>query len=289
MKKIIRFTFVLSLFCACAGMDTRPNKVHDGQLSFKGPDYPLVVESLAQKKTRAPASVGTAADTSKKSKTRNSKLLTYNNKMIYFLTLYSQFLNFQKISQNSNEIQICPNFHSVIVSNQEEFNRIHKQALSSSLELAATSNEEARLFPQYFLPVTIEAQRPSVWDMGQGKSKSEQQELLGQSIQVHTKKLFVELRELCEYGQSDNYYIFENLVTHIQEHGPFKANKEALEALLKTSLFSNMYLIQGLTHQAQTAQLQNSFEKEILQRLDTEWLSEYFQEIARKREQVVKR
>jgi hypothetical protein len=66
------------------------------------------------------------------------------------------------------------------------------------------------------------------------------------AFKLHLEKTLEEIKELCENGSGENYYAFENLITHMRANKEYHRSKEAMESLLKITLFSNLALISAL-------------------------------------------
>jgi hypothetical protein len=111
-------------------------------------------------------------------------------------------------------------------------------------------------------------------------------EMVHKAIDIHLTKTYSEIRELCENGVSDNYYVYENLITHIKTTS-FTAAEKNMNTLLKTTVFSNIALVTALekiqaTPMRSIASIESKkdvsvpYSNELMTRLNVEWAQEYF-------------
>ena len=152
------------------------------------------------------------------------------------------------------------------------------------------NNEEyVAKHPELYLPMTKEANLPRVVDMIKSRpniSESEVNEFFLQAINIHLTKTYYEISELCEYGSSDNYFIYENLITHIKNSN-FTANTQNMSILLKTTVFSNLALINSLQKQKEkvgrsiaTSSNEGSiYSTDLMNKMNVNWANEYYKSL----------
>jgi hypothetical protein len=258
------------------------------------PFYSSVSGRLDQTKgRRGPASASVS------SKKIDYGLANYSNKRLYFLTLLDQY---QSLKQYGNEqvapdINICPSFHTSMTSYKEKQKRSftykkssRKYSISPAVANMIDSPEVLGLYPELSLPVTNSNLRPRVIDIVRNKKlkTNEISNVVTTAINVHLTKTYKELSELCESGASNNYYIYENLLTHVRTKGPIAKSTSGINILLKTTLFSNSVLMssfeskktkgRGLASSTQ----KTHFKKELSQRLGTQWSTQYLRNLKNK-------
>jgi hypothetical protein len=228
----------------------------------------------------------------------NNELANHSNKRLYFMTLYTQYEALTQIDfiQSAPSLNVCPHFHSQIVSYKEQnpkapssFN-IKKQYSADLLAQIANDESMLSLYPELGLPLTDKNLRPRVIDLVSKHEANEivakTQEALTSALTIHVHKTHSELSELCEFGVSENYFIFENLAGHFQRYstGPSIDN---LRVLLKTSLFYNHALIKAMKLEQissgrtpASAQAKNlkafDYGNEGLERFGSTWTKNYF-------------
>lgn len=230
---------------------------------------------------------------------------SHSNRRIYFLTLLYQYSHFKKLlKENGPNIDFCPNFHSSMVDNGpktsphlDEMEQMSESEFLppkyfSSLEKLIKDKKDLALYPELELPITMEHLHPTVFDIlvSQESNESNGKTVLTSALKLHIQKIYQELVELCEYGQGQNYFIFENLITHRNGHKSTTGSTESMKLLLKTGLFINMSLLQAIkTHSANLDRTPASLDsyaqlkEEVFERLQANWTQEYFQELTKRR------
>jgi hypothetical protein len=114
------------------------------------------------------------------------------------------------------------------------------------------------------------------------KDPREAKKITQTAINLHATKLRSELNELCEYGTSDNYYAFENLITYAKDQKGLSSNATSIKAMFKTSILSNYALLNSLKEKDNArapASIAESEQKnllnKILKNLSAPWFNEY--------------
>ncbi len=239
--------------------------------------------SYREKRGRGPASISEESD-------RDDGLNQYNNKRLYFLTLYSQYKEMMPLASSDTvglELNHCPSFHTSYLTYNESApmkSSSKKYKLPfNDMKMMSDANFMAN-YPEFFLPVAKSSTRPRVIDIAITKklSAKETKELVEQSIDLHLSKTYSELSELCDTGSSSNYYIYENLMTHIKTKSKISPDKVGLQTLFKTTLFSNMALTNSIKKYQKTKSRgiasyahKQSFDKEVIKRLEVPWVESY--------------
>lgn len=212
----------------------------------------------------------------------NNKTSTkYSNRTLYFLTLLDQYQTLGAYSQQDvAQIRHCPSFHTFYYNKEKT---VHPKQSVNFEKVVSQSDYENR--PIYNLPLSREEKYPTVKDVIIRKdlTKEEKVSTVKKGIEIHISKIHRELSELCEHGNSINYYIFENLVAHRQA-GEIDKGHDGMNILLKTTLVSNMALIKSLQRSSSSRSPAssigaNSFESATLDRLKADWASGYIQSI----------
>jgi hypothetical protein len=182
--------------------------------------------------------------TSQKNKT-DKELKKFSNKNIYFLALLGQYKKFNAFLNNSETtIQSCPQFHSVLTK-EDLYSSQERGVALETIALNAEDKDWQRN-PIYFLPLH-EGTSVRLGDVLNENTPEKNQQFLKTALQTHTKRTFHELRQLCENGTSDNFYVMTNFFTHVEKQSKsFTQTNDGLKALIKTSLFSNHALLTSL-------------------------------------------
>ncbi len=215
----------------------------------------------------------------------------YSNRILYFLTMAEQYLELKElIGGDSYGLETCPAFHSNFL-NHFSFKSFTPSKKKKDFNLAwpnqiPPDNEVYSRYPFLALPIKKERSAQTVFELAQNESSREREQMLEKAINLHLEKTMSELRELCEFGQSDNYYTFENYLKHISTHPKENKNKiEQFERVAKLAPVNNMIIINSLQafnkSSRRPASIKTSFSNQTLMRLKTDWAKHYFQSLAR--------
>ncbi len=170
----------------------------------------------------------------------------------YFVTLYHQYLTFKSYLGKENELKSCPQFHHDKI--ETEAFRVPKVAFYNHPKVG----EDGRA---YFPEVVF-------------KNKF--------SLEDYHADLSGELATLCEEGVSDNFYKFDNLITHYANKASFHQNKKAMASVLKIPVFANFYLLKMMDTDKKK-KFSHPEEKRFIELTRTHWFPEYIQEAGRMR------
>lgn len=295
MKKNIPSIFFFSLSSililnACSSGETYQDKMgrYTPRTFSKNivPDIKVAHTTFNQKiNSRSPASDNLAG----KEDIDNS----ITNKKLYFLSLLDQYEMLKMYSDKTDapKITICPNFHTGLINHYERYgNNLNKFSPKYYYNLTNMKDENyLSHHPELYLPLTKDSTNPRVVDILNQKSgltNSDMGELIQEALNIHLEKTYFELSELCEYGSSDNYYIYENVSTHIKTSS-FSPNEENVKILLKTTVFSNMAILNSLEKQngkmgrsiASTAPNGNIYTNDLFKKLNITWAQDYFKDL----------
>ncbi|MGZ3788199.1 MAG: hypothetical protein ACXVLQ_06725 [Bacteriovorax sp.] len=303
ISKVLLATVSVTQLFSCAGPESyqqkmaryTPKTIGKNQVpEIKTADIKFTSEKSTI--SRAPAS---APETPNKDVSGNEGNPT--NKKLYFLTLYTQYESIKKYSTDFQgpSVSICPNFHTSLLRHNE----LHATANQKRVD-KKFSYDSKRYFdesyvsalPELMLPLSKDETTPRVIDVIRSSKDSLSDfainELVHKALDMHLEKTYSEIRELCEYGVSDNYYIYENLITHIKSN-KFEADTKNMNTLLKTTLFSNMALMTSLEKHDQShggrsiASVEEDkkipYATELMARLNVKWANQYFDYIRKTR------
>lgn len=287
---------MLASFVSCSFVKTEPVKPSlMSDVSTGMPDFQImsdyhIAKKIPMKLDRAPASVEPV-----KENNDDLSITAFSNRKIYFLALLSQYYELKSLGKiESPEVTICPSFHTDVVNNVQNIKKSIKHSLDFSLlkyDFTKVINKEVEylsLYPELSLPLTSEHSHPAVFDRINEKTSTKFPEFFKTGYSVHVAKTYKELSDLCEKGQTDNYYVFENLMTYFKSHPDFKDDNKAMKAILKSTIFANMVLLKSLNMQIELDRKvasadYNSFEEEILSRLEASWVRSYFETMKSRR------
>ena len=251
------------------------------------------------KNGRAPASIPT------KLAPEQEFIRSHSPKKLYFLTLLTQYQKLTELKQTESfkTPNTCPHFHSTLVEHNEYFprpsrsiNKELKNYKKGFIQTLKAQPDQLAYSPELALPINTDSLRPRVIDLIDSNSENYSplmtQEMVDQALEVHLSKTQSELIELCEFGSSDNYYIYENLVGKIEREGALQANNFGAQTMLKTSLMFNQALIDSLKSSKSSSvsrtpastsksEAHEFYHQESLERLEASWMRSYFSKLAR--------
>lgn len=306
-----------TLICAstlmgCASSYRRPESVADKMKRYQArshshnatPALPVIegqkhLSWISSSNNRAPASVAPQQASSTEEQA-NDFAADQSHKRLYFLTLYSQYELLQQSvpEYQATQIRVCPHFHSSLVTHQESFGATsemtfeNKDYSAQMLQKIKKDESYLSLYPELALPMQAQTSRPRVIDLA-SEDASSVKKLVSQALSTHLSKTHSELSELCEFGSSDNYYIYENLMSSVEREGGLEKNVQGLQILLKTSTMFNHALISALnpvsaptksmgvsrapaSAQVQTQSSADMYAQELMRRLRAQWAQPYY-------------
>lgn len=219
---------------------------------------------------------------------------TTTNKKLYFQNLYEQYADLSAFlpEKENPKIEYCPQYHGNFLelkTQKKETANNYNYVFTYDKTYYNDQNYLAK-HPELLLPVTEEEALPRAIDILNQSPKlstSEQSDIVKNALALHLKRTYKELRELCEYGVSQNYYIFENLLTHTK-NSSIESNTNGVKILLKTTVFSNIALKTSLDQfklasipagrfPASSSNKSEAInENEIMKRLNVTWMKDYF-------------
>jgi hypothetical protein len=244
------------------------------------------------KASRAPASPPESPSANEDGKDFNP-----TNKKLYFLSLYTEYESLKKFSPEfvGPEVTICPNFHTSLLRHNEKYSGTIGSTVPKNKKFSYDFTKFSDEFyvtgrPELLLPLAKDEVTPKVIDVIRSSREPLNDfainEMVHKALVIHLAKTYSEIRELCEYGVSDNYYIYENLITHIKNN-KFEADSKNMNTLLKTTIFSNIALMTSLeAHAGSNAggrsiasvsdNKKSNYATEVMARLNVNWASQYF-------------
>jgi hypothetical protein len=302
MKKntFVLMTVSLTVLASCSSPEsyqTKMSRYTPKQYSVN--QVPEITTSGFQFTTNKGSRLPASADKGVSVESVQSDEATLSNKKLYFLTLFGQYDSMNKYASefDAPSVNVCPHFHNSLL----EHNDRKPAGFSSKVPTKNTKRfvydsskfndaEYVSNHPELSLPLSKNEVTPKVIDIfrseGSKLNDSKMNELVRTALDIHLSKTYGEIRELCEFGVSDNYYIYENMITHIKNSNFAPAEKN-MNTLLKTTVFSNIALVTALEKiQPQAMRSIASVEKkkdvsapysnELMTRLNVEWAREYF-------------
>lgn len=294
MKKTLILTTASLLLGACSNYSITPAKqirIGTGVETNSGmPNFYLSEQFVPKKKYIQRSIASTSA-------VPERDLDEVNNKKVYFLTLLGQYKRLKNVLSNQSEdFKVCPFFHNSLVRQKEYLSTIDNSQASfnrNNYVKAMYTPSTLPLYPELSLPIN---KKQNVYQYtSQFNNSIRNNNLIEGFVKValeeHAQKNKKELEELCESGSSDNYYLFENLLTHFSETQNFKSTLGSLKAVLKIPVFANLLLLRSVDSdyvfyaKSQFDQVRrisgkySIFEEELLARIKMSWMKLYIEKV----------
>jgi hypothetical protein len=303
MKKntLVLMTVSLTVLSSCSSPESYQTKMSRYTPKQSGVNQvPNITSSgfqfTTKKSSRHPASTNQSTSVEA---TKNDEA-TLSNKKLYFLTLFGQYESMNKYASefDAPSVNICPNFHNSLLEHNDRrpagfASKFPEKNNKKFVYDSSKFNDEEYVagHPELFLPLAKNEVTPKVIDIfrseGANLNDSRMNELVQNALDIHLSKTYNEIRELCEFGVSDNYYIYENMITHIKNSN-FLPALNNMNTLLKTTVFSNIALVTALEKiqpqsmrsiasvQPKKKDVSAPYSNELMTRLNVEWAREYF-------------
>jgi hypothetical protein len=164
-----------------------------------------------------------------------------SNRRVYFSGLYYQYKTLGHFLNETQENLFCPQFHHDRL--QVDSWRIPK------IRFEMNETQESFYFPENIF-----------------KSKKE--------LKTYVSQMKEEIHELCETGESDNFFKYDNLIVYHVSRPEFHQNHKSMEALLKIPIFSNHYLISMMRNSLEIEYFPNEA-KLFIDQAKTYWFDRY--------------
>lgn len=175
---------------------------------------------------------------------------------VYFSALYHQYLTLAHYLGKKSDVTFCPQFHHDKV--ETDSGLVPKVTFYSSSHV---DSEGKDYFPELAFNKKF-------------------------SLKDYHSVIKGELDTLCEEGISDNFYKFDNLVTHYAHKKSFHQDPKAMASVLKIPVFANFYLVKML--EAPGFNITSSEEKRFIRLTNTYWFENYVVEASRMRTTFIK-
>ncbi|MFL5783291.1 MAG: hypothetical protein ACJ76H_01695 [Bacteriovoracaceae bacterium] len=170
----------------------------------------------------------------------------------YFVTLYHQYLTFSHYLGKENDLAFCPQFHH---------DKLETEAISvpkvTFFKNPKVGNDGRAYFPESVFKKNF-------------------------SLEDYHADIRDELATLCEEGVSDNFYKFDNLITHYADKASFHKNTKAMASVLKIPVFANFYLLKMMDTEKKQ-KFSHPEEKRFIELTRTHWFPEYVREAGKRR------
>lgn len=180
-----------------------------------------------------------------------------STRRVYFTSLYHQYLTLGDYLGRQRDVVSCPQFH-------------HDKIATDS----------------YSIPKVSIYKKPQVESEGRDffPELAFNQKF---SLKDYHDELKSEINDLCEEGLSDNFYKFDNLVTHYAGNREFHSRPGAMESVLKIPVFANFYLLKMVASRSGYV-FTHPEEKRFIELTQTHWFENYVSVAGQKRHSFIK-
>lgn len=176
---------------------------------------------------------------------------------VYFTALYHQYLTLTDHLDEKSEVTSCPQFHHDKVETDAAV--IPKMSIFKNIKVESS---DKGFFPELAFTKKF-------------------------SLKDHHSDIKNEISVLCEEGVSDNYYKFDNLITHYASKRSFHQRPDSMKSVLKIPVFANYYLLKMLQG-SQNISFVHPEERKVITMTQTHWFERYVNEAHRMRSTLIK-
>ena len=176
---------------------------------------------------------------------------------VYFTALYHQYLSLSDHLNAPTELTSCPQFHHDKLATDSVV--IPKFTIFKTSGQISQSKE---FFPELAFTKKF-------------------------SLKDHHEDMRSEIAVLCEEGVSDNYYKFDNLVTHYASRKSFHSQSNSMKSILKIPVFANYYLLK-MIQPPSSLTFVHPEERKLITMTQTHWFEKYVSEAHRMRSYLIK-
>lgn len=176
---------------------------------------------------------------------------------VYFTALYHQYLSLSNHLGVETDLNSCPQFHHDKIETDSVV--VPKFSIFKTSGVTSASKE---FFPELAFTKKF-------------------------SLKDHQEEMRAEIDVLCEEGVSDNYYKFDNLVTHYASKKSFHSRPDSMKSVLKIPVFANYYLLK-MIQSPNALTFIHPEERKVITMTQTHWFEKYVSEAQRMRSNLIK-
>ncbi len=175
---------------------------------------------------------------------------------VYFSALYHQYLTLGQFLGKKSAVTSCPQFHHDKVETDATI--VPKVTMYQGKDV---DGEGKAYFPELAFSKEF-------------------------SLRDYHDEIKTEIAVLCEEGISDNFYKYDNLITHYSNKDTFHKHPTAMASVLKIPVFANFYLVKML--EIPGANQSSPEERRFIRLTKTHWFENYVTEAHRMRNNFIK-
>jgi hypothetical protein len=175
------------------------------------------------------------------------------NKDVYFKNLWGQSKTLANF-MGKEHINSCPAFHQTVLTQDVSVQKLYENDSGKA--------QDPVLYPFIVL---------------ENDSSSNAHDYLSS----HYDEVLAEVKELCNTGVSENYFVFENTIRYFSKTHQKRKVKNLLNSYLKMPVFANLYLLDALKN---PRTILSNNERDILRKLNIKWFESYLYKLRQRRE-----
>ena len=221
--------------------------------------------------------------------TKNSRKIAsvdgrkFSNKRAYFLSLWKQYQEFEVITAEKAPINSCPQFHDDLITHGKDLKSSGVISKNLDFKDVILNSQNIYSYPVLSLPY----KDTDTYQYLSMKNKwGESKEIVSSALKNHKKTMKKEIETMCEYGESQDYYIYENMISYYKNNDKFIYSYDSLPAVLKIPVISNIFLLQSLNAGIDEVSV---FENNLLSKMNIPWFKNYLDVVSLERNNKVKR
>jgi hypothetical protein len=200
--------------------------------------------------------------------------LDISNKKAYFLSLYKQHAQFAQLANIDQQINSCPQFHNDLLTYKDELS--NRKVSKANLDFSEVLIDKSKItsYPVLSLPY----RNTDLYSYISDNNKWDQSETIALSaIKSYAQSMRKEIETMCEFGNSNDYYIFENMISYYRNNLDFIYSFQALPSVLKVSPIANIFLLESLQSKSEKVSI---FEDRLMAKMNIPWFKNYLYEVS---------
>lgn len=267
MQKLSMSILVLSAVSCSSGQITKVDgldRVELAQNNYTRPQFFV----KKYKPTKASRSIASTEE--------ENELTELSNKKVYFFTLWQEYKAFKNIIGTGEKLNSCPQFHDDVLSKEKIVNnKIKLYDLDTNFETVKLDPKNIVHYPVLSIPykgvdLYSYLKLKDEWDNAKKHTYK--------ALTAYNERNFTELKTLCDEGNSEGYYIYENMISYYKDNKEFQNSYQALTSILKVNTISNMLILDSIVKpEYKTAHIAG-FQSALLEKLKVSWFKNYLYE-----------
>ncbi|MBC77470.1 MAG: hypothetical protein CME64_15815 [Halobacteriovoraceae bacterium] len=193
-----------------------------------------------------------------------------SNKEAYFLGMYKQKIKMEKVlGLSQSNKNYCPAFHNHLLNYKKKLKAASESFSLSKDWKSLADSAQVLSNPMLALPVDSETDLLTYIR----EESYVDTETVRETFENYYKITKKEVKDLCETGASEGYFVFRNYSKYYSSDRSFNRSEDALKALLKVTPVTNYYLLDSI--KVGGASGPDYFERQMFNKLNAQWFKGY--------------